>query len=273
MRRKPGLLDAALILVVLVTLVFLLYPAVVIFTGSVQTNETLFSATRFSFTLDNYRRIFDSGFGRFMWNSLVICLTAVVFATVLSVMAAYAFSRRPHFRFRRVLLGAVMAGQLFPWIVLVTPLFILFARAGMTNTYGGIVFCYTAIAIPFSLYMLLGYLESIPRELDEAAAIDGCGLPGVLWRIVLPLMVPGIVATATYAFLLCWTEYLFALAFLTRTAIKTLPLGLAGFLGQDTTDWGAVMAGSAVTTLPALLLFLPLQSRLSSGLAAGAVKQ
>lgn len=271
MKRPVGLFDAAIVLVAFAALVFLLYPAVVVFVGSVQTSETLFSPTRFSFTWANYQRIFASGFGQFLRNSLVICLSAVVLATILSAMAAYVFSRK-RFSGRGVLLGAVMAGQLFPWIVLVTPLFILFARAGLTNSYTGIVFCYTAISIPFSIYMLLGYLESIPRELDEAAAIDGCSQPGILWHVILPLIVPGLVATATYAFLLCWTEYLFALAFLTRAAVKTLPLGLAGFFGENGTDWGAVMAGSALTTLPALLLFLPAQFKLTSGLTTGSAK-
>ncbi len=96
---------------------------------------------------------------------------------------------------------------------------------------------------------------------------------GILRHVVLPLMVPGLVATMTYTFLLCWTEYLFALALLTRAAVKTLPLGIAGFFGEDATDWGAVMAGSALTTLPALLMFVPLQGRLTAGLTAGSVKQ
>jgi ABC-type glycerol-3-phosphate transport system permease component len=155
----------------------------------------------------------------------------------------------------------------------VTPLFVLFARTGMTNSYAGMILSYTAISIPFSVYLLLGYLETVPRELDEAAMVDGCTPLGALWHVVLPVMLPGVVATATYAFLLCWTEYLFALAFLTRPSMKTLPLGLYQFFGEDTVDWGAVMAGSAVATLPALLLFLPLQRWLVSGLTAGSVKQ
>jgi ABC-type glycerol-3-phosphate transport system permease component len=95
----------------------------------------------------------------------------------------------------------------------------------------------------------------------------------VIWRIVFPIMLPGVVATATYAFLLCWTEYLFALAFLTRTSLKTMPLGLYAFFGEDTAEWGKIMAASALTTLPTLLLFLPLQTRLAAGLAQGAVRQ
>ena len=272
MKRPRGLGDVVLVVIAILTLIFLVYPAVVIFIDSVQTDATLFDPSRFGFTWNNYAKIFAAGFGRFLWNSIVVCTVATVLATTFSAMAAYVFSRR-RFPLRRLLLGAVLAGQVFPWVVLVTPLFVLFARAGLTNTYTGIIFCYTAIGIPFSVYLLLGYLESIPPELDEAASIDGCSPPGVLWHVVLPLMVPGLVATATYAFLLCWTEFLFALAFLTKQGMQTLPLGIAGFFGEDSTDWGAVMAGSAVMTLPALLMFIPLQARLSTGLTAGGVKQ
>lgn len=272
MRPRARIGDGAVLLAAVATLVFLLYPAVVIFSGSLQTNETLFARNRFDLTWGNYRRIFDAGFGTYLSNSLVICLAATIVATVVSVMAAYVFSRR-RFRLRRLLLTGVVAGQWFPWVVLVTPLFILFARSGLTNSYTGMILCYTAISIPFSVYLLLGYLETVPRELDEAALVDGCTPLGALWHVVLPVMLPGVVATATYAFLLCWTDYLLALALLTRPDMKTLPLGLYQFFGEDTTDWGAVMAGSAVATLPALLLFLPLQRWLVSGLTAGSVKQ
>jgi ABC-type glycerol-3-phosphate transport system permease component len=271
-RPRARIGDGAVLLAAVATLVFLLYPAVVIFSGSLQTNETLFARNRFDLTWGNYRRIFDAGFGTYLSNSLVICLAATIVATVVSVMAAYVFSRR-RFRLRRLLLTGVVAGQWFPWVVLVTPLFILFARSGLTNSYTGMILCYTAISIPFSVYLLLGYLETVPRELDEAALVDGCTPLGALWHVVLPVMLPGVVATATYAFLLCWTDYLLALALLTRPEMKTLPLGLYQFFGEDTTDWGAVMAGSAVATLPALLLFLPLQRWLVSGLTAGSVKQ
>ena len=142
----------------------------------------------------------------------------------------------------------------------------------MTNTYSGMIFCYTAISIPFSVYMLTGYLATVPRELDEATLIDGASRYQIVWRIIIPVMAPGIVATATYAFMLCWSEYLFALAFLTRPTVQTLPIGLYQLFGDDRADWGAVMAAAVVTTVPTLILFLPLQSKLSSGLTAGSVK-
>lgn len=263
----------AMIMVLLATvvvLVFMVYPSIYIFYGSFKPAGGMLGETS-GFTLANYRRILASGFVVYTANSLTICIAATAISTFVSVCAAYVFSRY-RFRGRRILFGAVLLGQVFPWIVLVNPLFVVFARWNLTNSYVGMIFCYTAFTIPFSVYMLTGYLATVPRSLDEAALVDGASRFQIVWRIVFPIMLPGIVATATYAFLLCWTEYLFALAFLTQTSMKTLPLGLYQFFGDDRVDWGAVMAASAVATLPTILLFLPLQSRLASGLAAGAAK-
>lgn len=269
--RHNPFIDVLLLATLFLVWVFLIFPAVWIFVGSFKSNETIFSATTFSFTLENYQTIFRAGFGRFIFNSLFICLVAVVISTFVSVIASYVFSRK-RFRGKKVVFGAVILGQLFPWIILVTPLFIMFARIGLLNSYSGMILSYVAISLPFSIYLLVGYLETVPRELDEAATMDGCSQFQIIWTIIFPVMLPGIVATATYAFLLMWTEFLFALAFLTRTSLKTMPLGLAQFFGDQSVDWGAILAASAVTTLPALLLFLPLQTKLSSGLAAGSVK-
>lgn len=269
--RDPSPTEIVLVLLGSVVVLFaMIYPATVVFYGSVKPGGGVLGATP-GFTLDNYRRIFASGFGRFILNSVAICVTATLLSTVVAILAAYVFSRFD-FRLKRVLFGAVLFGQIFPWIVLVNPLFIVFARLGLTNGYAGMIFCYMTIGIPFSVYMLTGYLATVPRSLDEAALMDGASRLQVVFRIIVPMIMPGVVATATYAFLVCWTEYLFALAFLTDSDMKTLPLGLYQFFGDDKVDWGAVMAASAIATLPTLALFLPLQSRLSAGLTAGAVK-
>jgi len=269
--RHNPLATVALLAITVVVWLFLLFPAVWIFLGSFRSNETMFSTTTLTLTLENYRKIFDAGFGQYIFNSLLICIVAVIITTFVSVMAAYAFSRKT-FRLKKILFGSVILGQMFPWVILITPLFILFAKLGLLNSHAGMVFTYVAISIPFSVYLLVGYLESVPRELDEAAEMDGCSQFQTIWMIIFPIMIPGVVATATYAFLLMWTEFLLALAFLTKTSLKTMPLGLAQFFGEQTVDWGAIMAASAVTTLPALILFLPLQTKLASGLTAGSVK-
>jgi ABC-type glycerol-3-phosphate transport system permease component len=271
-RRVPSAGEALILATALVVAVVMLYPTAWVFFASFKTQETLFSGEFADYTLRNYARLLGSGFAVHIANSLGICLAAVLASTFVAVIAAYVFSRT-RFRWKRAIFGAVMLGQTFPWIVLVTPVFILFARLGLLNSYLGIVFCYVAITIPFSTYLLVGYLESVPRSLDETAIIDGCPRFQVIWRIVFPIMLPGVVATATYSFLLCWSEYLFALAFLTQTEMKTMPLALYAFFGEHTTEWGQVMAASALITLPTLLLFLPLQTKLTAGLAAGSVKQ
>lgn len=266
------LAEAAIIAATLVTLLFLVYPTAWVIVASFRTPETMFAAGNFRFTLDNYRTLLGSEFAGAIFNSMMLCLVSVIVSTFVSVVAAYVFSRK-RFRWKSIIFGSVMLGQTFPWIILVTPIFILFAKLGLLNSHLGMIFIYVAVTIPFSIYLLVGYLESVPRSLDEAAIIDGCSQFEVIWRIIFPIMLPGIVATATYAFLLCWSEYLFALAFLTDTAKKTMPLLLAGYFGENVVEWGNVMAGSALTTLPTLLLFLPLQARMTSGLAAGSVKQ
>jgi ABC-type glycerol-3-phosphate transport system permease component len=265
-------MELALVGLTLVVLFVLVYPTAWIIIASFKSPAAIFSGEFGDFSLHNYVTLFRTGFARNIFNSLYLCIGAVLISTFVSVLAAYGFSRM-RFRAKRYIFGSVLLGQCFPWIILVTPLFILFAQLGLLNNHLSMLFVYTAISIPFSIYLLVGYLESVPRELDEAAIIDGCSRFGVIWRIVFPIMLPGVVATATYAFMLCWTEYLFALAFLTKMQLKTMPLGLYAFFGEDTAEWGNIMAASALTTLPTLLLFLPLQTRLAAGLAAGAVKQ
>ncbi len=266
------LAEVAIIGTTLLSLFFLVYPTAWVIIASFRTPETMFAAGNFQFTLNNYRTLLNSEFTGAIFNSMMLCLVSVIVSTFVSVIAAYVFSRK-RFRWKSIIFGSVMLGQTFPWIILVTPMFILFAKLGLLNSHLGMIFVYVAITIPFSTYLLVGYLESVPRSLDEAAIIDGCSQFQVIWKIIFPIMLPGIVATATYAFLLCWSEYLFALAFLTDTTKKTMPLMLAGYFGENVVEWGNVMAGSVLTTLPTLLLFLPLQARMTSGLAAGSVKQ
>ena len=264
--------EVALVLTTLVVLFVLVYPTAWVLLASFRTPETMFAANAWQFTFDNYVHVIASGFGRNFINSVTLCLTSVAVSTVVSVNAAYAFSRK-RFRAKRALFGAVLFGQTFPWIILVTPVFILCARLGMLNNWLSMIFVYVAVSIPFSIYLLVGYLKAVPKSLDEAAIIDGAGHFQVIWRIIFPIMLPGIVATATYAFLLCWSEYLFAVAILTQDELKTMPLALYLFFGENVTEWGNVMAASALSTLPTLLMFLPLQTQMVSGLAAGSVKQ
>lgn len=250
--------------------IFSVSPAYYVFVGAFQ-KLSISMASGAGWTLENFVRIFENDYHIYVINSFVVCLTATALACSISLFAAYALSR---FRFpgRGIVFGAIMGGQFFPWIILINPIFILFARNGLVNSHLSMIFVYTAVITPFSVYLLVGYLTTIPKSLDEAAIMDGASRFKIVTQIIFPIIMPGLVATATYGFLQAWSEYLLALTLLSDEAKKTLPLGLYQYFGEDTIDWGALMAGSAVATIPTLLLFLPLQKKLVSGLTSGAVK-
>lgn len=268
--------DAITVFVTFALLILLVFPFLWVVLTSIRPASELF-ADEFqlipsSVTLQNYRAVFASGFAVYVRNSLLVSIPATVISVALSFLAAYGFSRRT-FRLRYTLLIFVVFLQLFPFIVLTTPIYFIFYRMGLVNNLLGLILTYIAITIPFSIYMLLGYLDSVPRELDEAAIIDGCSTIGVILRVVLPIAWPGVAATAIYTFVQAWNEFLFALTLITDNDLKTIPIGLANLFGQYTTQWDLVMSASVVATLPTLIIFLFLQRQLVSGLAAGAVKQ
>ena len=226
-----------------------------------------------SFTLDNYYALLEnSPFPTYLRNSILVCSIATVLAVSISLVTAYGLSRNRHFRGRQVLLILVICTQLFPFVILITPLYATFFRLGLINNHLSLVISYTATNLPFAIYMLLGYLDTIPRDLDEAARIDGANTLQIIWSIILPVAWPGVVTVAVYAFVSAWDEFLFAMTLMTSDENKTVPVGLAGFFGEYTTQWNLVMTASVVSTLPTLILFMLVQRKLVSDLAAGAVK-
>jgi len=226
-----------------------------------------------SFTLDNYAMLLEgSPFPTYLRNSLLVCTSATIVAVAISMITAYGFSRNRRFAGRQTLLILVIATQLFPFVILITPLYATFFSLGMINNPLALVISYIAINLPFCIYMLLGYLDTIPRDLDDAARIDGANTLQIIFRVILPVAWPGIVTVAVYAFVSAWDEFLFALTLMTSDQNKTVPVGLAGFFGEYTTQWNLVMAASVVSTLPTLIIFMFLQRKLVSDLSAGAVK-
>ena len=269
--------DLLILLFTFSLLLLLAFPTVWVFLTSIRPESELFLDTfqliTPTVTLQNYKSLLvDTIFPTYIFNSLVVCSISTLIAVTVSMLAAYSFSRR-QFRWRGVLLITVVLSQLFPYVILITPIYVIFFRLNLVNTRLGLIIAYIAITIPFSVYMLLGYLDSIPRELDEAATIDGCSTLRVIGSVILPVAWPGVVATAIYSFAQAWNEYLIALTLVTRNELKTIPVGLAGFFGEYTTRWDLVMTASVIATIPSLIIFLILQRQLVSGLAAGAVKE
>ncbi|GAA3892283.1 ABC transporter permease subunit [Saccharothrix violaceirubra] len=226
-------------------------------------------------TVDNYVRVLSGEKGDFLaWtaNSVSIALATTVLAVFLSATAAYAASR---FRFagRRVLLRSFLLVQMFPFAVLIVPLYNVLLALGLQGSSFGLVLVYCTTAVPFCTYMLKGYFDTVPAEIDEAGRVDGLSPFGVFWRLIVPLSRPGLAVTGFYAFLTAWGEVAFASALLSASdESKTLAVGLQVFVQQNRTEWGHLAAASVLVALPAVALFYPVQRYLVTGLSSGAVK-
>jgi arabinogalactan oligomer/maltooligosaccharide transport system permease protein len=226
-------------------------------------------------SLDNYVRILAGDKGDFLaWfgNSVLIALMTTVLAVFLSATTGYAASR---FRFpgKRSLMLSFLVVQMFPFAVLIVPLYNILLVLGLQGTSMGLVLVYCTTAVPFCTYMLKGYFDTIPNDIDEAGRVDGLSPFGVFWRLVLPLARPGLAVTAFYAFLTAWGEVAFASAFLSAAdESKTLAVGLQVFVQQNRTEWGHLAAASILVAIPAIIVFYLVQRFLVTGLASGAVK-
>ncbi len=257
-------------------LLVLAFPFIWVVLISFRPDREIFTRTFRLFTtvtLDNYYALLEnSPFTAYLKNSIVICPISTVAAVTISLIAAYGFSRNRNFKGRGVLLLLVVCTQLFPYVILITPLYSMFLKFGLIDNPISLVLSYTAMNLPFAIYLLLGYLDTIPQDLDEAAKLDGASTMQIIFKVILPIAWPGVVTVAVNAFVSGWDEFLFALTLMTSDEKKTVPVGLAGFFGEYTTQWNLVMTASVISTLPTLILFMFLQRKLVSDLAAGAVK-
>ncbi len=220
-------------------------------------------------TLDNFAYVLHRGnFLIYFRNSVIVALAAMVLTLMLAVWAGYGFSR---FRFagRRSLLFAILATQMFPGVLLIIPLFQLIKVLGLMDTLAALVLSDVTFALPLSIWLMTGFFDQMPRELDEAAMIDGCGVLGTIWRVVLPITLPGLVATGIFVFIAAWDEFVFALTFTNTDAARTLPVALNMFITSYEIQWNHLAAMALLVTVPVLVLFLGIQRWLIGGLASG----
>jgi N,N'-diacetylchitobiose transport system permease protein len=216
--------------------------------------------------------VIGSPYWVFLRNSLVVTVTSVVLSSFIALLASVAVARF-RFRFRATYLVMLLIVQMLPQQALVIALFLDFRRVNLLDSLVGLILTYTAFALPVTIWMLRNFVATVPRELEEAAALDGAGPITVFWRILLPLVAPGLVATSVFSFIFAWNEFVFALTFLGTDISKyTLPLYVTYFFGKGSADWGGVMAASTLFAIPVLVFFLIVQRRLRGGLVAGALK-
>jgi arabinogalactan oligomer/maltooligosaccharide transport system permease protein len=224
---------------------------------------------------ENYDTVLSSQdwiFTRWFLNSVLVALGTTLIGVLFASTAAFALSRF-QFRGRRPALSLFLVTQMFPGAILLVPLYTMMGRLNLLDSFPGLILVYSTVALPFCIWMLKGYYDTIPMSLDEAAIVDGLSIWGVFWRIVTPLALPGMAVTAFFSFITAWNEFMFALVFMQGNTHKTLPVGLSSaYLSQHNIQWHLMAAGSVMITLPVIIMFVVAQRYIVAGLTKGGVK-
>ncbi|MEU8174263.1 carbohydrate ABC transporter permease [Microbispora hainanensis] len=277
-RRRLG--RAALNAAGVVVFLFAVFPVYWMVTTAFKPNDQIFTTSFIPFpsppSMDHVSRVFTKGVaGHSIWqylvNSTLVALSAVVIGAVFALLAATAVARF-RFRFRTSFLILLLIVQMVPAEALLIPLFTMVKRLGLYDQLLGLIIINVGLTLPFSVWMLRTFVAAVPKELEEAAWIDGAGRFTTFWRVLFPLVAPGLVATSIFAFITTWNEFVYALTLINDQGKYTMPVALQFFVGQRSTDWGGIMAASTLMTIPVLIFFLLVQRRMVSGLVAGAVK-
>jgi multiple sugar transport system permease protein len=270
----------ARVVVLLLLSLFVLFPLYIVVSTSVKPLADIsgdFAWIPTTITLQPYIDMWSTvPLARYFINSVIVTSVATAFSVIISIFAAYALAR-VSFRAKRPFSLVILSTQMFPGILFLLPLFLIFTQIQrltglqLNGNYVGLIITYMTFTLPFSIWMLTGYFRSIPAALEEAAMIDGTGRMGALFRVVLPVARPGIIAVAVFAFITGWSEVLFA-SILTNNATRTLPIGLQAYSSEADVLWNQLMAASIFVSLPILIGFMFVQRYLVSGLSAGAIK-
>ncbi|MDT3377593.1 carbohydrate ABC transporter permease [Labrys portucalensis] len=257
-------------------LAFALFPLYWVFKVSVTPNDLLYSEgvklwpSRFGF--DHYVSVIShTDFPLFFRNSVIISGFTALFTTLLAAGAGYSFSRFVY-RGKFWLVGLMLITQMFPLVMIIAPIFKLFQPLGLNNSLTGLIIIYTAYNVPFAAFLMQSFFDGIPKDLEEAAMIDGATRFGALRQIILPLTMPGIAATLGFVFTAAWSELLFALMLNTKDSVITFPVGLLNFVSKFAVDFGQMMAAGVLALIPVCIFFFLIQRYLVQGLTAGAVK-
>lgn len=272
-RRITILRHAVLLLFVAISL----YPVLNVLSISLRPGDRLRSTDLAiipaDWTLASYVSLFtEQPFLRWLGNSLVVSSVVTLTGVALASTAGYAFSR---FRFigRKATMLAILTTQMFPATMLLLPLYVLIAKLGLVDTWLGLMVFYTATALPFCVWQMKGFYDTIPASLEEAARIDGCSRAQAFWHVVLPLATPGLVITALFSFMTAWSEYIVAAQVMQNEDMFTLPLGIKGFQASLSSQWGLYAAASILVSIPVVAVFLAFSKYLVNGLTVGSVKE
>jgi multiple sugar transport system permease protein len=271
-RTQSAVAYVILVVLVLIVLFPFYWMAITSFKNETQMRSLASMFWPRPFVADNYAHLVGkTEFLGWYRNSVVVSLSSTLLATAIGTIGAYALARL-RFLGRAFMASAVLITYLVPPSILFIPLYAQIRNLGLADSLTGLIATYPSFTVPFVTWLLMGYFESIPEELEEAAMIDGATRFGAFRRVVLPLAAPGLLAAALYAFTQAWNEFLYALVFITNVKLRTLPVGLSTFITGDVYGWGYLMAGAVLTTLPVIAAYVYLQRYMVEGLTAGSVK-
>ena len=255
---------------------FLLLPIVWLVLSSFRNTDSIQSGRLFPYpselTVTNYVEAFRiANLTTFLVNSFIIAITVMLLVVFIASLGAYALSRF-RLRGRNIFMMLALTPQFFPYVLILIPFYVLMSNIGLVDSHLGLILTHTSITLPFALWMLTGYFAAIPRDLDQAALIDGCSRLGVLFRIIYPIAIPGMVVAGFFAFVVSWGDYLFVSILSQSPETQTLPIGLQTFMSSLQVKWGLITAGTVIAIVPTIVFFAIVQRRLVAGLTAGAVK-
>jgi ABC-type glycerol-3-phosphate transport system permease component len=255
---------------------FLLLPIVWLVLSSFRNTDSIQSGRLLPYppelTVTNYVEAFRiANLTTFLVNSFIIAITVMLLVVFIASLGAYALSRF-RLRGRNIFMMLALTPQFFPYVLILIPFYVLMSNIGLVDSHLGLILTHTSITLPFALWMLTGYFSAIPRDLDQAALIDGCSRLGVLFRIIYPIAIPGMVVAGFFAFVVSWGDYLFVSILSQSPETQTLPIGLQTFMSSLQVRWGLITAGTVIAIVPTIVFFAIVQRRLVAGLTAGAVK-
>lgn len=264
------------ILALLAGALFAGFPVLWMLTSSFKSNTEIFAypprLISESFSLDAYRAVLtDPQQLRFFFNSYLVSTLVTIFTLIVGILGGYSFSRYD-FKFKNYLNVIIIGVQAVPPITLMIPYFGLIVALNLYNTYWALILTYMVFTLPYAIIMMTGYFNTLPRDLDEAVMIDGGSSAVALWRVLVPISLPGIVSVGVYTFMLAWNEFLFALTLTRTNDMRTVPVGIQLLMGQHSYEWNQMMAMSVLGSLPVLILFLIFQRYFIAGMSAGSVK-
>lgn len=253
-----------------------LFPVYWMFTFSLKNNEEIYGDNVIGlpkyWIWDNYKQALNTGrMPLYFKNSLIVAVLTIAIVLFVSLMATYAMTRLV-WKGRKKMNKFFMLGLTIPIHASIVPIYVTLSRLGLLNTYWSLVIPYAAFSLAMGILICTGFMNELPMELDEAACIDGCGVWGIFFRIIVPLMRPAVSTIGIYTFLQCWNELMFANVFISKTAYKTLPVGIQALSGQYTTAWGPIGAALVMATFPTLIVYVFLSKRIQESFIAGAVK-